>query len=421
MRFAAVAIALIVAFATPWVIQLGAAQSFQTRPDFHLADYAKGWIWAAVLSASILVWPIRPSMKLPILWAWLFRVSVALVGSIFYFNHYGSLDAYGYFAARNTTLVLSDIGVFSGTQVIIGFVALLRRIVPDSFHAMNLTFAMIGMAGVYLFWRASEAFLGYSSLAIFYLLMMEPSLTFWTAGLGKDAVMVFAAGLYTYGVVAWWRTRIGSYLLLALTGVTMATVIRPWMGVILLGPAIILIYGLQRHLFSRLITTAVVVATVIEALPFLLSAFYLEAARDITEQVATLSSRFNAGGSAGLLVVLPGPGDIIRYAPFGIFTALFRPLPGEIMNPFGLMAGIENLFLLGLLARVLHRIRWTDFKDPLIGWAIGIVLCWGFTYAFISSQNFGSGVRYRTEIFPIFLGLLLYLGRANSIHLSGPR
>jgi hypothetical protein len=62
IRFAAVVIALTVAFATPWLIQFGAAQSFQTRPDLHIADYAKGWIWAAVLSASIFVWPIRQSM-----------------------------------------------------------------------------------------------------------------------------------------------------------------------------------------------------------------------------------------------------------------------------------------------------------------------------------------------------------------------
>jgi len=35
-------------------------------------------------------------------------------------------------------------------------------------------------------------------------------------------------------------------------------------------------------------------------------------------------------------------------------------------------------------------------------------------YAFVSSQNFGTAVRYRVQILPLMLGLLLYLGRRMS-------
>ena len=83
------------------------------------------------------------------------------------------------------------------------------------------------------------------------------------------------------------------------------------------------------------------------------------------------------------------------------------------MNGFGLLASVEDLILLGLFARAVSRIRLRDFKDPLVAWALAAVLIWALIYAFVSSQNFGTSVRYRTQILPIVLGLLLYLGRSR--------
>ena len=61
-------------------------------------------------------------------------------------------------------------------------------------------------------------FWDFPAAAFFYLLMLEPSLTFWTASLGKESVMTLAVGLYTYGVVKWWRTRRERHLLQAAIG-----------------------------------------------------------------------------------------------------------------------------------------------------------------------------------------------------------
>ncbi|WP_133296026.1 hypothetical protein [Zooshikella ganghwensis] len=38
--------------------------------------------------------------------------------------------------------------------------------------------------------------------------------------------------------------------------------------------------------------------------------------------------------------------DMIVFAPIGVFTALFRPLLGEVNNIFGILAGLENTLLL---------------------------------------------------------------------------
>jgi hypothetical protein len=359
------------------------------------------------------MWPVRRSMKMPLLAAWLFRVFIAMVASLAYFQHY-SIDAYLYFANRNLGASLWQIGAGNGTRNLTMLLELLRRFSPDSFHAMNLNFAMLGLVGIYLFYKASEAFLGVSNVWIFYLLAFEPSLTFWTSSIGKEAAMLLAVGLYSYFTMTWWRTRRFANFIGVAAAVILAALVRPWMAAILTLPMIILGFRAQRRMTTRILTIALSVMVVWIALPFLLSMFYLEAAQDLTEQIAGMANRLNTGDSAGLPILLYGPVDIFRYAPIGMFAALFRPLPGEVLNPFGLLAGVENLFLLGLLARALMRGTLRDLSSPILGWAAAIVLCWALVYAFVSSQNLGTAVRYRTQIFPILIGLLLYLGRRHA-------
>jgi hypothetical membrane protein len=80
-----------------------------------------------------------------------------------------------------------------------------------------------------------------------------------------------------------------------------------------------------------------------------------------------------------------------------------------------LLAGLENLLLLFLLSLAIIRTRWKDFKNPIILWATLLVLTWATVYSFISSQNLGAAVRFKLQILPILLGLLLYLGQQRQI------
>jgi hypothetical protein len=94
----------------------------------------------------------------------------------------------------------------------------------------------------------------------------------------------------------------------------------------------------------------------------------------------------------------------------GVFTALFRPLPGEVPNLFGFIQSLENVALLLLLIMAIKRTRLEELKDPLVVWAILLVLAWASVYG-MATYNLGTLVRFRLQILPMFLGLLLYLSR----------
>ena len=135
--------------------------------------------------------------------------------------------------------------------------------------------------------------------------------------------------------------------------------------------------------------------------------------QDFLDKASLIANRNARGGSAIKPVIYNSLGDVIKFLPIGIFTALYRPLPGDISNLFGIAASFEGVLLLGLTFRAIKRTSWSDFKNPLLLWITLVVLCWALIYAF-ASQNLGTLMRWRLQIFPVFQILLLYLGRVRT-------
>jgi hypothetical protein len=147
----------------------------------------------------------------------------------------------------------------------------------------------------------------------------------------------------------------------------------------------------------------------------LLQRFRLENIEDLRNTAAAMSRGWEGAGSSIVLDIdFTSTRSIIGHIPFGVLTALFRPLPGEVRNPFGLLAGLENALIIVLLFRVVPRARRSDFADPLVRWAIAVVLLWAVVYGF-AAYNLGSLVRFKLQILPIFLLILLYLGRPRDV------
>ena len=111
---------------------------------------------------------------------------------------------------------------------------------------------------------------------------------------------------------------------------------------------------------------------------------------------------------------LTSVGSVVTFLPLGLFTALFRPLPGEVPNPFGVMAGVENVALLLFAGFAVLRARLRDVLDPVVLWAVALLGAWASLYAFLSYSNLGSAVRFKLQILPVLLLLLLYLARRRT-------
>jgi len=336
------------------------------------------------------------------------------------------LDAYGYFDVtrdRRFEWLGFHIGggggeQSTGTSNMFSLCWLLLELVPNSYHGLKVSFAMMGLVAVYLFYRAAVLFLGYEDRRIFFLLAFWPTVLFWSSILSKDPLVLLSIALYVYGAVGWIHMKKARFLPVLALGVLIAVAMRVWLGVIMLLPlAIILLRG-KLNIGVKVVFGLLVGVTLWFSVGQFAEFFLLETAEDLQNKTESLSAGFaNSGDGAGSSQEFKeygGFGGMVAFLPLGVFTALFRPLPGEVLNVFGLLASLENMVSLALLCLAVKRTRWEELKEPVVMWALLFVIVWSTIYAFISSYNLGTATRYRLQILPVMICLLVYLSRRRS-------
>jgi hypothetical protein len=397
--------------------------------DNMLMDYFIAVVWAVVLCATMMFWPVSQQDRRALIWIWMVKTFVTLGFMIYYEAHYISLDAFHYYTfSTKDILDIGKLGFNAGNDNIIALSWLHNRVLPDSYHLLKVSFSMVGLVAVYILYRSYIIFIQRENIRVFYILAFFPSVLFWSSILGKDPIILFGISLYVYGVVGWYRSKKFLCLFLILAGLIVVAVIRSWMGPILLLPLFIFAFSRQDMLKRVVFLVFIIIILVVTTLSFT-TKFKIKSFHDVVVTTATIFNNFrNTGGTGSETeysaktelsiiveksvvkkVELKGVVSMIFFLPKGIFTALFRPLPGEVRNPFGLLAGLENVVLLFLFVLSLWRLRWTKLKNPLVLWSISFILIWASIYSFVSFHNFGGAVRFRLQILPVMLGLFFYL------------
>lgn len=227
--------------------------------------------------------------------------------------------------------------------------------------------------------------------------------------------MIFALGMVVYGFVNMERSaagRIGIAWLMC--GIALASAIRPWMGLIF---ALAVFTALLRRSDGRRGLQFGVVGTLLFAGGLVLGVIVWQRMMggigDLGELVARvneLSRAWAVGDSAQVVPQFGSVMDVVKFMPLGMFSALFRPLPGEVGGIFGWLAAGESLVLLGFfLLSLFYSVRAENSKEPFFVLSVGIIVLWAAAYALISYQNLGTAVRFRAQVLPLFIGLVFYL------------
>jgi len=388
--------------------------------QFHIydmtADYAIGVTAAFVLLALIYFWPVPAAHRRALFFLWLLRLGVTLGVMLPYEAYYG-LDAAMFFlsgTALNEPLALLQFGM--GTQNIQALVGLLSNI-TESYSAQKVIFSYVGLIAVYIFYRTASVCLGQDKIVVLYALGLLPSLLFWSSILGKDPIVLLGISIYCYGVVGLIVRQKMSMLAYVVIGLLIASFIRVWLGVIFATPLIVtyVISG-RFSALTKLVFLLIAIPGFLLTLQGFSERFSVETTQELVATTEKISSSWARGGSAqqieGGFTSIP---SMIAFMPIGAFTALFRPLPFEVPNVFGLLAGLENIYMLALFVVALMRRGFGWLRQPVLLWALTTLLVWGAVYGFASYQNLGSAFRFRAQVVPILLLLGLYLTYAHRL------
>lgn len=397
-----------------------AACAFLTRvtlwghfiPSANVAtDYAFALLLSAMIWLSIWIWPINKEDRSVLLILWLLRTLVALGGMLLYENAYG-LDAYTYYLeAKELTYDWKDVGFGNGTGNIGLMVWYINKFLPadNSYHSTKVIFSLIGMLSIFLFYRAMVSYTRREQPRLLLFLGAFPSLVFWSSILGKDPVVLLGISIYCVGTLRWLSSPRMHWVVVSLAGVALASAIRPWTALILAVPSVVLGLFYIRNRMLQVIYLGLFSSMLYFSTQVFVEHFSLVSVDELVRKTNIISKSWSIGGSRQEVPEFRSLQEMASFAPTGMFSALFRPLPFEVRNAFGLLAGLENAFLLFLVALAVKRFSLRRMGDPALVWSIALLVSWSLVYAFVSYQNLGSASRFRLQVLPVLLVTLMYL------------
>lgn len=405
---------------------------------FWGTDYVIGLAWWVFFAVMIFVFAGESARLLQTAW---FGKLLVTLGAMLVYERFYFLDSYSYFLAthtgehwmypgydfrndlmpwpfESTRLKELQFGGGVGLENTIRFIIMISLVSGPFFHAIKVWIAFAGLMAVWYFYRAAVVTLGRPYPMLFFLLAFSPSLIFWGSTLGKDPLQCFCLGLYAYGGVLWIVEGRPSALVFLGSGLLGSYLFRPWaalMAIVALCLGILI--GRCRGTIKISVLAPMVLVAVF-AIPFLgvmgtkidLEDFQLSMALEIIE---TKGQAFTQGGGSGVDLI-DDAGKLKKLPIYEVmFGGLFRPLPFDITNFATGLAALENTALLVMAVIGLFHMRMKYLRNPIFLWLLLITLMWSIMYGYIVLANFGSGVRYKIQVLPFFILLILSLTHAK--------
>ena len=293
-------------------------------------------------------------------------------------------------------------GFGMGTRFVIYMVQYLKDILGGTYLDYFLLFQAFGFWGVVLMMRIFEEIhieLGTKQSPFTYLLLFLPSIHFWTSAIGKDAPLFLAASLAVWSAMQLRRRFIAFGL-----SILIMVLFRPYIALAaLMALALSAFIDPRNSVGTKLVLLLAAFAAVVPVLGTVENTFRVdvtsaESVSDFFQYQSEISAQ-DEGGSA----------VVGASYPVRIFSLLFRPLFVDANGAFGLIASLENLFLMFILFQMLRNfgsvkklVRSVFFVRFGSIFAVVLILLLGFVY-----YNVGLGLRQKVMFMPGLLTLFV--------------
>ena len=319
-----------------------------------------------------------------------------------------------------------DSNIYNDSHTIIRFNSLVRFFSFGYYnvHTVFICFlSLIGLTGIY---KTFAIYLQDKKTELLFVVFLLPSVLFWGSGVLKEGLIFFALGLLIYHFNKLFSTKsificIGVALLLALSKFYV------WLAIV---PSLLFILWINKSNTSKVFLKFILVIIVIGAVGLNIDRF-----TSIQNPLVTLSQKqmeFNQLASGNLTDANNNPIAVAKSAikiktleptlysfaknsPQAIINTIFRPYIWELKSPLMLMAGLENLLILGFIflclifIKPLTVIRW-EYVLFCMSFVIIQLLIIGETTPII-----GAIARYKVPALPFLMISFLFMLDKNKL------
>jgi hypothetical protein len=371
------------------------------------------------LQGDTLFWVLMLSFGLKI-FAVFFRFASGLLADAYVYNSAGEEIAEMLAGGEWPTATR-----FSGSFFVRLLTGMVYFVTGPTIVGISIFWAWLGLIGMLFFYKAFVTAFPQGNRRLYMMLvLLFPSMLLWTSSLGKDALMMLAGGLATYGAA---RSRRGMDflgILCLLLGIGSMLAIRGHMAAIFtvaLAMSLV-VRPVRADSMAPFLKVAGLICVAVAAVGIAVVASrlvglerldveevqgFIGERQGFTGQTRRVLGEGEHGGSAFKPIDTSSPLGLAILIP----TVLFRPFPWEAHNANAMITAVESL---GLLALIVYRRR--SVTAALLGsprssfLLLSVLYALMFIYIFSAVANFGIIARQRVQIFPYVFMWIAYLG-----------
>lgn len=307
-------------------------------------------------------------------------------------------DALEYYLASLAHDVDFSVGTTSITFLTHFFTYYLSFSLLDVFLVFNI-FGAVGLLAFDTVLRHVTRDKSQGARRIAVLIVLLPSVSYWTSALGKDSIAFMATGL-----ALWANLSLSRRFPVMALAVAIMFIIRPHIAALMVvALAGSLLLGGSMSMWRRALLAMLVVVGIGAIVPIAVEYGGLgevSGTSDLNEYVESRQGMNMEGGGAV---------DISQMSlPMQMFTYAFKPLPFDANSAFGMAAAIDNVVLLGVAVAgvwgMVRRRRPAHVGNQAFLWIYSMS---SWLIAASLTANLGISVRQKWMFVPMLICLLL--------------
>jgi hypothetical protein len=314
-----------------------------------------------------------------------------------YVSYYGG-DAIDYFNKAKKINFNDSIGNI-GIILIINF---LYEVFNFSILSVSVIFGITGAVGLLFFDSALQAAVSHKEkwLKIFAtMIIFLPSVSFWTAGLGKEPLSFLSTCLSL-----WAALKLNKRLPFMIFSIMLMLAVRPHIaGIMLIALFLGVFFSNKIFLHKKIFIIILLIFSVIILVPFALNYSGMGTNLNIDSILSYIQLRqsYNMHGGGAI--------DISKMSlPEQLFAFMFRPFIFDIHSMFAAAAAFDNLilfvlFILGAWS-MLKGMRSDLGENRVFMWAYTLTV---WTVLAITTANLGIALRQKWMVAPILIFLFI--------------
>ena len=324
-----------------------------------------------------------------------------------------SPDLMPYYDTCNYWLKPFDYGLPNDNHIIIRANALMCLVSMGNFHIHNMLFGFLSFVGLWAIYKSFAKQLAQKRTLLLIAVFCFPSVWLWTSGALKESILIFAFGLFVYNLRALLEKPtagnvIGVVVCLFLL---MQSKFYVLMAALPSLTAMVWIKHRPKKAFAKFMIAHIAIFIAAWLSKFITGVDLFDVICWKQHDFIMMMQSTQAGSFIELPVLDNGLKSIIVNAPHAFATSLLRPTVFEPGSAAMMMAGVENLLILGVLVAGFFFIKPHNLAIPDVWYCLSFIIIL-FVLIGLTTPVLGSLVRYKVPALP-FIGILLLIASSN--------